>query len=135
MWGKKVLHLCVKAFLLDPTLLIKPQNKRKWHSESLFRPSQLRFSSFHCFLYKGMMAVHSMTPRSLFLAVQDRLMSAKIGSTWKSLSACYGSILCTIKMTETDSQTWRTDFWLPRGRGEEVEWTRSLGLVGENCYK
>ena len=34
-----------------------------------------------------------------------------------------------IYRTETDSQTWRTDLWLPRGRREEVGWTGSLGLV------
>ena len=30
---------------------------------------------------------------------------------------------------ETDSQTWRTDLWLPRGRGEGGGWPGSLGLV------
>ena len=29
---------------------------------------------------------------------------------------------------ETDSQTQRTDLWLPRGRGEGVRWTGSVGL-------
>ena len=33
---------------------------------------------------------------------------------------------------ETDSQTQRRDLWLPWGRGEGVEWTRSLGLVDAN---
>ena len=28
--------------------------------------------------------------------------------------------------TETDSQTYRTDFWLPRGRCRGVEWMVSL---------
>ena len=36
--------------------------------------------------------------------------------------------------TETDSRTQRTDMWLPRGRGEEVGWTESSGLVGVNYY-
>ena len=31
--------------------------------------------------------------------------------------------------TETDLQTWRTDFWLPNGRGEGVGQTESLELV------
>ena len=35
--------------------------------------------------------------------------------------------------TETDSQTWRTDLWLPR-RGDRMGWTRSLGLVDANYY-
>ena len=39
-----------------------------------------------------------------------------------------------IYMTETDSQTWRTDLWLPRGWGEGVGWTGSLGLVDANYY-
>ena len=34
--------------------------------------------------------------------------------------------------TDTDSQTWRTDVWLPRGREEGVGWMGSLGLVGAN---
>ena len=32
-----------------------------------------------------------------------------------------------IYRTETDSQTWRTDLWLPRGWEEGVGWTGSLG--------
>ena len=36
--------------------------------------------------------------------------------------------------TETDSQTYRTDLWLPMGRGDEERWTESLGLVDTNCY-
>ena len=36
--------------------------------------------------------------------------------------------------TETDSQTERTDLWLPRGRGEGEEWIGSLGSVDANCY-
>ena len=39
-----------------------------------------------------------------------------------------------IYKTETDSQTWRTDMWLPRGKGERMGWTRSLGLVDANYY-
>ena len=31
--------------------------------------------------------------------------------------------------TETDWETYRTDLWLPRERGERVGWTWSLGLV------
>ena len=34
--------------------------------------------------------------------------------------------------TETDSQTWRTDLWLPRKRQEGVGWTG--GLVDANYY-
>ena len=34
-----------------------------------------------------------------------------------------------IYRTETDSQTWRTDLWLPRGRKEGVGWIWSLGLM------
>ena len=33
---------------------------------------------------------------------------------------------------ETDSQTQRTDLWLPREREEGVGWTGSFGLVDEN---
>ena len=32
---------------------------------------------------------------------------------------------------ETNSRTWRTDLWLPRGR-EGVGWTVNLGLVDAN---
>lgn len=32
---------------------------------------------------------------------------------------------------ETDSQTWRTGLWWPRGLG--TGWTGSLGLVDANC--
>ena len=39
-----------------------------------------------------------------------------------------------IYKTETDSETQRTDLWLPRGRGEEVGSTGSLGLVDANYY-
>ena len=38
----------------------------------------------------------------------------------------------SIYSTETNSQTWRTDLWLRRERGEGVEWTGSLGLVNAN---
>ena len=31
-----------------------------------------------------------------------------------------------IYRTEIDSQIWRADLWLPRGRGEGVGWTGSL---------
>ena len=34
--------------------------------------------------------------------------------------------------TETDSQTWIADLWLPRGRGEEVGWVASSGLTDGN---
>ena len=34
----------------------------------------------------------------------------------------------------TDSQTWRTDFWMPRGMREGEGWTGSLGLVYANYY-
>ena len=36
-----------------------------------------------------------------------------------------------IYKTETDSQTWRRDLWLPRGR-EGVGWMGSLRLVDAN---
>ena len=39
-----------------------------------------------------------------------------------------------IYKTETDSQTYRTDLWLPRGRRMGVGWTGSLGLVDANYY-
>ena len=39
-----------------------------------------------------------------------------------------------IYRTETDSQTWRADLQLPRGREERVGWTWSLGIVDENYY-
>ena len=29
--------------------------------------------------------------------------------------------------TETDSKTWRSDFWLPRGKGLGRGWSESLG--------
>ena len=37
-----------------------------------------------------------------------------------------------IYKTEIDSQTQRTDLWLPKGSGEG--WTGSLGLVDANYY-
>ena len=36
--------------------------------------------------------------------------------------------------TESDSQTQRTDLWLPRGRGEVVGCTGSMGLGDANYY-
>ena len=39
-----------------------------------------------------------------------------------------------IYRTETVSQTWRADLWLPRERWERVGWTGSLGLVDANYY-
>ena len=36
--------------------------------------------------------------------------------------------------TETDSQTQRTDLWLPKGRGEGKRRIGSLGLTDANCY-
>jgi len=38
----------------------------------------------------------------------------------------------SIYRKETDIQTWKTDLWLPNGRGEGVGWTGSLGLVDAN---
>ena len=35
---------------------------------------------------------------------------------------------------ETDSQTERTDLWLPRGRGAGEGWTGNLGLADANYY-
>ena len=35
---------------------------------------------------------------------------------------------------ETDSQTWRTDMWLPRVRREGVEWNEILVLIDANYY-
>ena len=35
---------------------------------------------------------------------------------------------------ETDSQTQRTDFWLPRRRGMGEGWLGSLGRIGANHY-
>ena len=37
-----------------------------------------------------------------------------------------------IYKTEIESQTQKTDLWLPRGRGKGVGCTGSLGLVGAN---
>ena len=37
--------------------------------------------------------------------------------------------------TDTDSQTHRTDLWLPRGRGVAEGWIGSLGLADANYYK
>ena len=39
-----------------------------------------------------------------------------------------------IHVTETDSQTQRTDLWLPRGIGVGEGWTGSLGLANANYY-
>ena len=39
-----------------------------------------------------------------------------------------------VHKTETDSQTWRTDLWLPRGSREGVGWTGNLGLEDANAY-
>ena len=39
-----------------------------------------------------------------------------------------------IYKTERDSQTYRTDLWLPGGMREGVGWTGSLGLVVANYY-
>ena len=39
-----------------------------------------------------------------------------------------------IYRTETNLLTWRTDLWLPRGRGKGVGWTGSLGLVDANYH-
>ena len=36
--------------------------------------------------------------------------------------------------TETDSQTKRTDLWLPRGKGYGGGWIGSLGLADANYY-
>ena len=36
--------------------------------------------------------------------------------------------------TETDSQTQKTDLWLPRGRAVLEGWIGSLGLADANCY-
>ena len=35
---------------------------------------------------------------------------------------------------QKQTQTWRTDLWLPRERGEGVGWTGSLGLVDANYH-
>jgi len=36
--------------------------------------------------------------------------------------------------TETDSQTERADFWLPKGEKGGEGWTGSLGLADANWY-
>ena len=36
--------------------------------------------------------------------------------------------------TETESQTQRTDLWLPMGRGLEDGWIGRLGLADANYY-
>ena len=35
----------------------------------------------------------------------------------------------------TDSQTWRTNSWLPRGREVSEGWIRNWGLEDANYYK
>ena len=49
------------------------------------------------------------------------------------------SLICRIQNTtqmkltyETGSQTWRTDFWLPRRRRIGEAWIRNLGLADAN---
>ena len=39
-----------------------------------------------------------------------------------------------IYKTETDSQTYKTDFWLIKGRKVGEKWIGSLGLADANCY-
>ena len=39
--------------------------------------------------------------------------------------------LCT---KQTDSQIWRKDLWLPKGREEGMGWTVSFGLIDANYY-
>ena len=39
-----------------------------------------------------------------------------------------------IYKAKADSQTERTDLWLPRGRGVEEGWIGSLGLADTNYY-
>ena len=58
-------------------------------------------------------------------------------NTWNDITYTWNLKYGTnepIYKTETDSQTWRTDLWLPRGREEGVGWTGSLGLVDANYY-
>ena len=66
---------------------------------------------------------------------------SKTTSKSEKTNACLNkSLICGIyfsakepvSRTETDSQTWRTDLRLPRGRREGVRWTGSLGLVDTN---
>ena len=40
-----------------------------------------------------------------------------------------------IHKTEIDSQTWRTDLCLPRGRLSGEQWTGSLGLADASYYR
>ena len=44
------------------------------------------------------------------------------------------NLKCGINELESDSQTWKTDLWLPRGRGEGVGWTGSLELINANYF-
>ena len=47
----------------------------------------------------------------------------------------YGTIE-PIYQTKTDSQTQRTELWLPKGREEEVGWMSGLiGLIEEMYFK
>ena len=39
-----------------------------------------------------------------------------------------------IYKTETDSHTWKTESWLPRGKGLGEGWTERAGLVDANYY-
>ena len=61
---------------------------------------------------------------------RERQTSYDITYMWNLI---YGSDEPIYK-TETDSQTWRTDLWLPRGMWEGVGWMASLGLVDANYY-
>ena len=40
----------------------------------------------------------------------------------------------SIHKSETDLYQQRIDLWLPRGTGEGLGWTGSLGLVNANYY-
>ena len=65
---------------------------------------------------------------SLILRKRKTQIPYGITNTW---SLKYGTDK-TIYKTGTDSQTLKTDLWLPRGRAEGVEWMGGLGLGGAN---
>ena len=64
----------------------------------------------------------------MFLQLKVDFIPYDITAMW---DLKYGTNEPTYK-TETDSQIWRTDLWLPRVMREGVGWTGSLGLVDAN---
>ena len=42
--------------------------------------------------------------------------------------------MAQMNLSVEQKQTERTDLWLPRGRGEGVEWTENMGIVDASYY-